>query len=391
MAFCGECGSRLNDSSKFCSICGAPVPIRDKNNNVQGPFIPTENQSNNLQGGGVQSSVTNDVNETVNLQGGEMQGSVTNDVNKTIDIATSDAQQMHDTLSQDTRKEVFSGVIHKCPNCGTVLDGYVVTCPGCGFELRAEDSLASVKDLSRKLEMLELQRQNSTDKTSQKASLKKAFFGDPQVDALYAAKATTIMNYPIPNTKEEILEFVVLASSNINVEMIAGGVNVDNKPLLVEQNAWVSKMEQAYNKAQLSFPTDPTFHLVKQIYETKTNEINKTKTKSSRDQVLLIASIFLILGVFLVGCFVLLEYFSRNEKKEKEKEIRRLEAIVDEIEEDIADGDYSAAKRKAQRLHYDGPDDYVNDDEKGSLEKCWDETREGYVEEIEKLEKEAES
>lgn len=379
MAFCGRCGSQLNENSKFCPNCGTPVPTQDKMKSVQsGTFIPVENKTNNPLAGGAPGSVP----EKTNIQNSP---------------SSSVTQKKPDNMSQETRKEVFSGVVHKCPHCGTVLDGFVVTCPGCGYELRAENSLSSVKDLSQKLEMLEQQRQTPGAKESLKDSFKSAFLGVPQVDAVYAAKATAIMSYPIPNTKEEILEFVVLASSNISPEIIAGATRGDAnqvqqyQKMLVEQNAWVSKMEQAYKKAQLSFPTDPVFLQVKQIYESKTNEINKAKKRNSLKMVLLVGGILLFCVLMIVGGIALLHSSSEAEKKEKEKEIERLESIVDEIEEDIADGNYSAAKRKAQRLHYDGPDDNVKVDEKGNLEKSWDETREGYIEEIEKLEKEAKS
>ena len=365
MSFCGKCGCQLNDDNQFCNNCGAPVP---KELTESKSFVPKQVRSNN-------SSIR------------EYPQSASTSGSYSLPNTSSEVSTMPET--HETRKEVFSGVIHKCPHCGTVLEGFVVECPGCGYELRSEDSLSSVEKLSQRLENLESQRKTPTAKES----LKDAFLGSfAPVDTVYAAKATLITSYPIPNTKEEILEFVILASSNINPEAIAGATKGDAnlvqlyQKMLVEQNAWVSKMEQAYRKAQLSFPTDPVFLQVQQIYEAKTTEIKNLKKKKTRSTALLLGGVFLVLALLIGLCIWGLKSSLKAEKKEKEKEIERLESIVDEIEDDIADGNYSSAKRKAQRLHYDGPDDNVRSDE-----KAWDETREGYIAEIEKLEQEAKS
>ena len=55
-------------------------------------------------------------------------------------------------------------------------------------------------------------------------------------------KASYIRNYPIPNSKEDILEFMILASSNINGE---SNITVFE--------AWSAKLEQAYQKAKMVF------------------------------------------------------------------------------------------------------------------------------------------
>lgn len=110
------------------------------------------------------------------------------------------------------RQERYDGVIHKCPNCGERLESFVSECPACGFELRDIGSCSQVNDLSSKLELAK--------SASQRNEL--------------------IRNFYIPNTKEDIYEFVILATSNIE----AGGESVD---------AWYAKLDQALKKAYLVF------------------------------------------------------------------------------------------------------------------------------------------
>lgn len=44
------------------------------------------------------------------------------------------------SISSNSRQSVYDGVIHKCPNCGHLLDAYMAKCPECGYELRGEKS-----------------------------------------------------------------------------------------------------------------------------------------------------------------------------------------------------------------------------------------------------------
>ena len=78
-------------------------------------------------------------------------------------------------------------------------------------------------------------------------------------------KDELIRTFYIPNTKEDIHEFFILAMSNIKV----GGSNT---------NAWMVKLEQAYQKAELSFSGTPEFERLKDLYDKaqSMNRANKT-------------------------------------------------------------------------------------------------------------------
>lgn len=110
------------------------------------------------------------------------------------------------------RKTVYDGYLHKCPKCGEHLNAFATICPVCNYELRDVQATSCVHELSQKLE--------HTDSEEQKIEL--------------------ISNFYIPNTKEDIYEFFILAYSNIT----AGGYGID---------AWSVKLEQTYLKAKLAF------------------------------------------------------------------------------------------------------------------------------------------
>lgn len=143
------------------------------------------------------------------------------------------------------RSITFEGNIHKCPNCGEHINSFVSNCPACGHEIRNSQLPGSVvHEFSLKIEQI-------------------------QSDV---EKANLIRNFYIPNTKEDIIEFLILASSNMD---IPGAVS----------EAWRAKLEQAYQKALLTFGDSSEFKYVETLYakakrkKTKKEKNNESATK----------------------------------------------------------------------------------------------------------------
>jgi RNA polymerase subunit RPABC4/transcription elongation factor Spt4 len=84
------------------------------------------------------------------------------------------------TISQETRRSVFDGTVHKCPSCGEVINSFEAFCPSCHLELRGSAHSGAVSTLSQKLEHI-----NSYEERSQ---LIKTFY--------------------VPNTKEELTAMI---------------------------------------------------------------------------------------------------------------------------------------------------------------------------------------
>ncbi len=57
------------------------------------------------------------------------------------------------------RKTVYDGELHKCPNCGEVLDSFEANCPVCGYELRGATASSAVREFALKLEAIESKRE----------------------------------------------------------------------------------------------------------------------------------------------------------------------------------------------------------------------------------------
>ncbi|MFR1833701.1 MAG: DUF6591 domain-containing protein [Lachnospiraceae bacterium] len=135
--------------------------------------------------------------------------------------------------AESKRKTVFEGDIHKCPHCGETLKAFETICPTCGAELRGTSSSSAISTLAEKLE----------NATSDKHRI------------------VIIKNFPIPNTREDILEFMLLASSNFDSSYYATHLHEEDI-----SDAWLTKIEQCYSKAKLSFGTHPDFERIENIY-----------------------------------------------------------------------------------------------------------------------------
>lgn len=176
--------------------------------------------------------------------------------------------------TNNQRKTVFEGNIHKCPNCGEVLNSFTSNCPSCGHEIRGASNSAAVQEFAVKLASAESRQE----------------------------KIAIIRDFPIPNTKEDILEFMILASTNI-------GDNLEKDI----SAAWQSKTEQAYQKAQIIFQDEKEFSRIQNIYSqvcvklTKQNKIEKVqKAGNVLSELMPVLPNVIVVTGWLISIFVLL-------------------------------------------------------------------------------------
>jgi len=236
--------------------------------------------------------------------------------------------------NQGHRKTVFDGKIHKCPQCGEVLSSFVTICPSCGYELRGASATSAVKEFASKLDNVTTEYQ----------------------------KANIIRSFPIPNTKEDIFEFMILASSNI-----------DEHPNKQVFDAWIAKFEQCYAKAKLSFKQDSDFVKIQSIYDRTIKEIRRIKRKGPLKKFLVIA---IPIVVFIVANIAFWSWVATPDPKAEAEEIARLEAIVVEVENALKNEEYDLAMMHAKSIDYSA---YKSNDE---LERQWDIKRDYLIKKV---------
>ena len=219
--FCSNCGAKLNEGAKFCHGCGSPV------------------------------------------------GSVP--------AAAAPEPQVQPKPQE--RQQEYVGKILKCPHCGNPVTEREVVCSVCGMEITGRTAVLSVQAFKEQLMAIENERRGGL------GGLLGVYTAANKADV---QKLSLIRNFPIPNSIDDILEFIMLAIANIDVSLSKNTMmNRMNNTQTFESgatigrtisNAWVSKMQQAYQKAEIMFPDSPVFKGVQKLYFDKMKEL-KIKIK----------------------------------------------------------------------------------------------------------------
>ena len=232
-----------------------------------------------------------------------------------------DCSTISDGFSE--RKVTYDGEIKKCPNCGEVLHSFTPFCSSCGFEIRNAFVSNSVQELARRIQLIESNRSSDKAKNA----------------VIERQLANVIGSFPIPNTKEDILEFMILATSNIGTS-----------------DAWIPKVEQAYMKAYATLKGTDTFYQIEKYYhdyqlKIKTQLKNKKKSRS-RGVRIATRIILIILGVnfgaIALMFICLIRFLVQNNSEEA-----RLNSIVEKVETALDDHDYQLALRLARTMSYE--------------------------------------
>lgn len=116
--------------------------------------------------------------------------------------------------AQKYEKEKKEAIGNICPKCGKQVPAMSVVCPYCGCEIVSKDANSSVKDLLSKIERINREGSDATLSRSVDKLLD-MFADNPtnKIDEKEKQIRDTISLYPVPNTKEDILEFLSLSAS----------------------------------------------------------------------------------------------------------------------------------------------------------------------------------
>lgn len=178
------------------------------------------------------------------------------------------------------RKTAYEGELHKCPSCGEVLPPFSVICPSCGYEVRGAKASDSIREFALRI------AQTKND----------------------AQQINLIRNFPIPNTKEDVLEFMILAASNFNATHSLASDGVQKNVA----DAWLVKVEQSYEKAKLLFGKDKDFLKIQNAYNQTYRHIKVSKQNANRHAIanLALRTIGLWGGLIILFVALLLDAFS---------------------------------------------------------------------------------
>ena len=278
--YCTKCGCKIKKDIKFCSNCGNSI-----DNDIDNKNVSNIDEQEDIKNSNSEEKEKKQL-ETIRCpECGEelpIKSKFCNYCGSIIDKAEKEKKKIIEEETEITeRKTVYEGKIHKCPNCGETLKAFEINCPSCGFEIRGAKNSSAVEKLSAKLEEIEKTR----EKKKTNAVLRLYNLDDP-ITKTDEQKISVIRNFPIPNTKEDLYEFLILSKSNIDVSSYTNqGFPTARKAI---SDAWKAKFDQAYQKAKLLLKDDERLSDIDNMY----NETEKSISKSKNQ-------IWIILGVTL--------------------------------------------------------------------------------------------
>ena len=239
---CSECGEDFGKTARFCPSCGASVQ--------KVKIVEVEKFIEVIR---CRKCGTNMSADTKFCQ---------NCGTSVIDETKFEKQVTHIVDTKKSREKI----VHKCSICGEFLPSDALKCPSCGNEIRGREVVLSIREFFDKIS-------NIDDDNK---------------------KIEAIKLYPIPNNKEDITEFMFLASSSFDAEYY-----VTNKQGDSIANAWYSKIEQCYKKTIMMFTESADIQIVEKIYkevQIKTNTFRRNKLIMKVSGIALI-----IISVVMIG------------------------------------------------------------------------------------------
>lgn len=139
------------------------------------------------------------------------------------------------------------GDVRKCPACGAIVPSLKAKCPECGHNF---SSIAGNSSIERLMNML--LEVEANDNESAFSKFISTFF-NPTSNKVARQKANIISNFPVPNTKEDILEFISQAESKAESTGFRAATTED----LVLNKVWKDKLKQVLIKGRIVLKDDP--------------------------------------------------------------------------------------------------------------------------------------
>lgn len=141
------------------------------------------------------------------------------------------------------------GDLKKCPSCGAPVHSFISKCSDCGHEFRNIEAVSSIKALH-----LELQKGEEEERNRPRGWAEKLDGELAVAKAVANRQKSIITSFPVPNAKEDLLEFMSIASSEASKKL--GFFIASVHPEAVLKNAWLAKCEQVILKSRLTFKDD---------------------------------------------------------------------------------------------------------------------------------------
>ena len=195
-----------------------------------------------------------------------------------LDAKLFEKQKSHKntTASPDSNK---LGDVKKCPACGAITETFETKCTDCGTEFRNIEASQNIIKFFEKLDEIESNRIDNYSESNSKNSFGVVelfkwwifwpimiplkifkFFINKSKPVKWSVtdsrKEELILNFPVPASREEILEFLTLACSRLNSNTYFNTFAKETQYKNSWNKIWLKKIEQINSKATLAMSND---------------------------------------------------------------------------------------------------------------------------------------
>jgi hypothetical protein len=164
------------------------------------------------------------------------------------------------TISITPSKSEKAGVLIKCPSCGAPAESFTAICTSCNYEFRNKEASISVNAFYQKLQDIVSEE---TGRKIESYGLEKLFSSSARTQMIVDKNITQrqvalISSFPVPNSKEDILEFLTMAIPEATKKLgclssFPGTIYYHKKEL---KDAYKAKCKQIIMKAKISLKED---------------------------------------------------------------------------------------------------------------------------------------
>lgn len=143
------------------------------------------------------------------------------------------------------------GELKKCPSCGASFNSFTTRCSDCGHDFKNVQHNSSINKLFELLNEAERTRSTSSGNIF---GMLQSVYGVSDVDK---KKMEIISSFPIPTSKDDMLEFLSLAVPKTKTigNFVTKG-NTENKVPNQFASIWKAKCEQIIMKAKFAMKED---------------------------------------------------------------------------------------------------------------------------------------
>lgn len=166
--------------------------------------------------------------------------------------------------------------IRKCPACGAILTSFSTVCPECGAELAGVKASGALEKFTDRLFEIEGGR-NYEDEAKSKVGCGTiilwilfypiaityylikyivAMNSEPKFDGTDKRKQDLILNTPVPNSKEDLLEFIIFCATRVEALPLMKLLKPSSINVIGWNKIWMKKLDALQIKAKIAMKND---------------------------------------------------------------------------------------------------------------------------------------